>query len=542
MEVKDKESEEIRTEVVRSMKKWGQKYPDAGYGRKFYWWLKANDPQPYGSWGNGSAMRVSSAGWLFDTIEETRKAARLTAEVTHNHPEGIKGAEATAAAIFLARTGSTKEGIREYIVREFGYDLSRTCDEIRPGYHHVESCQETVPEAITAFLEGNDFEDVIRTAVSLGGDCDTLTCIAGGIAEAFYGVPEEMKAECRRRLPEDMKEVLDRFTKVLEKREEYDDPFLEGNDEIETAIEAYYRESSRETLIGVLDAIRKRMNEDGHFIVPVFISEDRTKFEFRTIMVSDGKIWHVVFTSQEEMSKGAPSQTLSYFIDQALEGCIETGHDGYIINPWGQSFTLTRELIELLYEADKNWQEEICERLKDGSMLKDAIESCKEEPSQRRFSKLLRTLRSSYVWVPFTAVLSERDQKRFEEMVMPKIDNLDVLVGETFVNSDEIRFIPDTLENGEECFFPAFTSEEEMGEYGKRFSTIQMSLPEALALARKNEKNVSGIVVNAFTDNYILNRELFEYVEKLPSYFKDTNIEKGTDDSDTDRKEKENER
>lgn len=215
---KDKEPEEICAEVVRSMQKWGRKYPDAGYGGRFYWWLKENDPQPYGSWGNGSAMRVSSAGWLFDTLEETRKAARLTAEVTHNHSEGIKGAEAAAAAIFLARTGSTKEGIRAYIVHEFGYDLSRTCDEIRPGYHHVESCQETVPEAITAFLEGNDFEDVIRTAVSLGGDCDTLTCIAGGIAEAFYGVPEEMKAECRRRLPEDMREVLERFSEVLELR------------------------------------------------------------------------------------------------------------------------------------------------------------------------------------------------------------------------------------------------------------------------------------------------------------------------------------
>ena len=212
LEAKDKEPEEIRAAVVRSMQKWGRKYPNAGYGGKFYWWLKDNDPQPYGSWGNGSAMRVSSAGWLFGTLEETRKAARLTAEVTHNHPEGVKGAEATAAAIFLAWTGSTKEEIKEYIVREFGYDLSRTCDEIRPGYRHVENCQQTVPEAITAFLEGKDFEDVIRTAVSLGGDCDTLTCIAGGIAEAFYGVPEELKVECRRRLPEDMREVLDRFT------------------------------------------------------------------------------------------------------------------------------------------------------------------------------------------------------------------------------------------------------------------------------------------------------------------------------------------
>ena len=211
MDTLGRPDDEIRTALVLSMQKWGHLYPDAGYGGRFYHWLRAGHPEPYGSYGNGSAMRVSAAGWLFETLEETRHMARLTAEVTHNHPEGIKGAEATASAIFMARSGSSKDEIRFYIIREFGYDLSRTCDEIRPGYHHVESCQKTVPEAITAFLEGTGFEDVIRTAVSLGGDCDTLTCIAGSMAEAMYGVPEEIKAECRKRLPEDMLEVLDRF-------------------------------------------------------------------------------------------------------------------------------------------------------------------------------------------------------------------------------------------------------------------------------------------------------------------------------------------
>ncbi len=201
----------IRAALIEKMQKWGRRYPHAGYGGMFAQWLRTPSPRPYGSYGNGSAMRVSAAGWLYDTLEETRRIARLTAEVTHNHPEGIKGAEATAAAIFLARTGADKERIRAYITEQFGYDLSRTCDEIRPAYHHVESCQQTVPEALTAFLEGTSFEDVIRTAVSLGGDCDTLTCIAGGVAEAFYGVPEELKAECRVRLPQDLLEVLDRF-------------------------------------------------------------------------------------------------------------------------------------------------------------------------------------------------------------------------------------------------------------------------------------------------------------------------------------------
>ena len=153
-------------------------------------------------------MRVSSAAWLAKNMAETLHLARLTAEVTHDHPEGIKGAQATAAAIFLARTGHDKAKIKAYVEREFGYDLSRTCDEIRPTYHHVESCQETVPQAITAFLESRDFEDALRTAVSLCGDSDTLAAITGSIAEAFYGVPEELRHECRQRLTPELAEIL----------------------------------------------------------------------------------------------------------------------------------------------------------------------------------------------------------------------------------------------------------------------------------------------------------------------------------------------
>ena len=207
----EKDPEKLKKNLVYSMQQWGREDPDAGYGGMFYRWLFEEDPQPYGSFGNGSAMRVSSAGWLYDTLEETREKARLTAEVTHDHPEGIKGAECVASVIWMARNGKSKQEIREFVTDVFGYDLSRTCDDIRPGYHHVESCQETVPEAITAFLEGESFEDVIRTAVSLGGDCDTLTCIAGSMAEAFYGVPEELKEECRKRITLEMWEVLSRF-------------------------------------------------------------------------------------------------------------------------------------------------------------------------------------------------------------------------------------------------------------------------------------------------------------------------------------------
>ena len=197
--------------LIEALQYWGQQYPDIGYGRGFLQWLSSPNPQPYGSWGNGSAMRVSSAAWLFDDLDTVRRMARLSAEVTHNHPEGIKGAEATASAIYLARTGHSKAEIKSYIIKHFGYDLSRTCDEIRPNYRHKASCQDTVPEAITAFLEGNSFEDVIRTAVSLGGDCDTLTCIAGAMAEGFYGVPEELMLECCSRLHTDLWAVLTQF-------------------------------------------------------------------------------------------------------------------------------------------------------------------------------------------------------------------------------------------------------------------------------------------------------------------------------------------
>ena len=210
-----KEEEGIRQWLIASMQRFGRLFPHAGYGGMFRRWLRSDDPQPYGSFGNGSAMRVSSVAWLYDDLDTVRRMARLSADVTHNHPEGIKGAEATASAIYLARTGSTKAQIKAYMEEGFGYDLSRTCDEIRPTYHHVESCQETVPEAITAFLEGKSFEDVIRTAVSLGGDCDTLTCIAGSIAEGFYGVSEELKQECRNRLPAQLLEVLQKFDSFL---------------------------------------------------------------------------------------------------------------------------------------------------------------------------------------------------------------------------------------------------------------------------------------------------------------------------------------
>lgn len=212
----DEDSEEKLLDMIaESMRKFGKMFPNAGYGGMFRMWLANPEIKAYGSFGNGSAMRVSSTAWLFDDVESVRNAARLSALVTHNHIEGIKGAEATASAIFLARTGHGKAEIKEFIEREFGYDLSRTLDEIRQSYRNDVSCMKTVPEAITAFLEGNDFEDVVRNAISLGGDCDTIGAIAGSIAEGFFGVPDELKEECRRRLPKPLLDVLVKFEKCV---------------------------------------------------------------------------------------------------------------------------------------------------------------------------------------------------------------------------------------------------------------------------------------------------------------------------------------
>ena len=196
------------------MQDYGNRYPNAGYGGYFYQWLTAYDPQPYNSFGNGSAMRVSPVGWAFDTLEETLAAAKQNAEITHNHPEGIKGAQAVASAIFMAHTGRTKQEIKDYIKTEFGYDLDRTCEEIREYYQFDETCQGSVPESIIAFLESTDYENAIRLSISLNGDADTMAAITGGIAEAYYkDIPRHIAEETQKRLPEEFISIMRQFYK-----------------------------------------------------------------------------------------------------------------------------------------------------------------------------------------------------------------------------------------------------------------------------------------------------------------------------------------
>lgn len=207
---------------------WGNKYPSpyGDYGGRFLRWLKENDPQPYNSWGNGAAMRVSAIGWLYNSVEEVLYQAKLSAEISHSHPEGIKGAQAIAGAIFLARTGQPKEAIKRWIEVEFGYNLNNTVANLQQTYANgnfdYESCQDSVPQAILCFFESSDFESAIRLAVSIGGDSDTIACMTGGIAEAFYKrIDKRLLNDIWDRIPLDMMLVIDGFIEQTKMKIDY---------------------------------------------------------------------------------------------------------------------------------------------------------------------------------------------------------------------------------------------------------------------------------------------------------------------------------
>jgi ADP-ribosylglycohydrolase len=214
------DQEHTHERLVEIMRDLCNRYQWRGYGGRFAQWIVDKDPQPYNSYGNGSAMRVSPVGYYAQTLDEALNLAKVSAEVTHNHPEGIKGAQATAVAIFLARQGKKKDEIKSYIETEIGYDLSRTLEQIRPDYSFNELCQTTVPEAITCYLEGFGYEDVVRLAVSLGADADTLAAIAGPIASAVWEVPNEISQPVIARLSEDFCTTLLRFNELVAQREQ----------------------------------------------------------------------------------------------------------------------------------------------------------------------------------------------------------------------------------------------------------------------------------------------------------------------------------
>jgi ADP-ribosylglycohydrolase len=198
---------------AESYQLFGRNYPHRGYGGHFRSWIHSGNPEPYNSWGNGSAMRVSPVGWYGNSLDEVMAEAQKSAEVTHNHPEGIKGAQSTAVAVYMARTGKSKDEIKRFIMDTFQYDLDRKIDDIRPGYQFDVSCQGSVPEAIIAFLESTDFENAIRLAISIGEDSDTIACITGGIAEAYYqAIPAYIIENVLKILPEELVKIAEEFS------------------------------------------------------------------------------------------------------------------------------------------------------------------------------------------------------------------------------------------------------------------------------------------------------------------------------------------
>lgn len=205
--------------LVKEIQKLTREFPYVQYGKRFNDWIRSKNPEPYGSWANGSAMRVSPVAWVCESLEETQMLAKKSSEITHNHPEGIKGAIATASAIYLARKNKNKEFIKEYIEATFNYDLSRHVDDIREDYEYEVSCKKSVPESIICFLESDSYIDTIRNAISLGGDADTMAAISGSIAAAYYEVPEDLIFDCIDRLDD----------KLFEIYLEYDDKFFNEN-------------------------------------------------------------------------------------------------------------------------------------------------------------------------------------------------------------------------------------------------------------------------------------------------------------------------
>ncbi len=370
----------IENALTMQMRALGRNYPGRGYGGMFQAWLLVDTAEAYNSFGNGSAMRVAAAGWLYRTLEETLHAAELTARVTHNHPEGIKGAQAVAAAIFLARLRLPKDDIRAYLSRAFGYDLTRTLKQIRPDYKMDETCQGSVPEAITAFLEGNGFVDVIRKAVSIGGDSDTIACMAGAIAEAYYGVPEQVEKDAFARLTPDLSATVLKFRRFYldhsgtplpgwEESVYYNpDEVLKGLKNLEFAISEFYVKSGSGKMEPqpVLDEIAELMRKDEVALITVQAPSQSLKYstsadavQVQCINDSEGHLLLPIFTSKHQVSSGGPElYCMTDSIYNILSSSLAADNlFGVVINPFGQNFLLDKKNVRLLvqqFEMDRS--------------------------------------------------------------------------------------------------------------------------------------------------------------------------------------------
>ena len=360
----------IKSAVCLQMKAFGKTYNNAGYGGRFKKWLQSSSNNSYGSYGNGSAMRVSPVGWMYDTLERTLEVSKLTAEVTHDHPEGIKGAQAVAAAIFLGRQKVKKEAIKSYIEVTFKYDLSKTLKEIRPDYTFNATCQGSVPEAITAFLESSGYVDAIKKAVSIGGDSDTIACITGAIAEAYYGMPETVKQDTLSFLPRDMKAVYYRFRDFMKKnpngihdsiRKPLSETLPADLSTLEEKIAEFHKElkeSEKDTgkVLSpekIYEELERLLTGEAEMIILVEPPETPKDLlnapVVRVIQDVNGNLLFPVFTSEA----GAADMDDAYGITDTLKNILEAVKrnkdiTGLVINPFDENFLIQRDGIDYL--------------------------------------------------------------------------------------------------------------------------------------------------------------------------------------------------
>lgn len=380
---KDASVSEIESACIESMRKWGKRYPGAGFGGRFHRWLGDVSLGAYGSFGNGSAMRVSAVGWLYDSMERTREVARATANVTHNHHEGIKGAECTAAVIWLARSGVSKEKIRDYVIQEFGYDFSESLEEMRARHRMDESCMDALPKALRSFFDGESTEDVIRNAVSLGGDTDTIAAIAGSMAEAFYGMPILYRGEVLACVEDDMRNVLRAFDKaqrVFEKNgiswansddEDEEDEYSE-NLPVIAAYDKFYDESDErkksDYFIGFMNELFARVadlgtvpapfvDEKGDFFSQMDLEKLRVgdgftikkpvSLKLDTMKDPEGDVWIPLFFNNDQISSGETGNIISpvKILDILQMGLNRDDVQGVVINPFEKPYTIRKNML-----------------------------------------------------------------------------------------------------------------------------------------------------------------------------------------------------
>lgn len=342
---------EIKREVISSMRSWGRKYPNAGYGGNFYKWLfDTENPRPYGSYGNGSAMRVSSVGWMFDTLDRTLEVAKATAEVTHNHIEGIKGAKCCAAIVFLSRNGMDKKEIRQYVIDTFKYDVSKSVDTLRTYHRHDASCQDSLPKALVSFFEGEDYVDVIRNAVSLGGDTDTIAAIAGAMAEAYYGIPDEIVKIGLSYLNMDILFILSKFGCI---------------DYLSILIDEYMHTNNTDSLARVIDFVMNQVFTNTSLYTPMvdmyhnlftpkeikigdtFTIEEPVHLKIDEMKDENNKLWIPLFSSEAEIDKGECSNIRMSIpvLDLIKVAFTKENIEGIVINPFSQGFVLSNQTL-----------------------------------------------------------------------------------------------------------------------------------------------------------------------------------------------------